>query len=306
MWYCLFIIILSVLFVTFVHIIDFKIPIINPEEETILTYNLYYPSSSSSSIPLINVDVDAGYKKTTSLLFSVDIFLKFKGKNLVAGAPVDIDAQGCVYPKGQEIIGELYSGKEKRVVNKSVSLGIEGASIYNIYGLVYNKSEEDITVNNPGGEFIISLKDCPGPAYSVFIPGTNFTTRRTITWNTEGEWGPYVRFPFSNMSEPLTVKFSDSKIHVLGSHIEREERSSDINFWLSIVLFLFTIIMAIPVLSEIRKILIPDEKCQNKNSEDTDEIKKDNPTETNASLSGDQLHAIEHEKTDTKRSKRKR
>ena len=105
-----------------------------------------------------------------------------------------------------------------------------------------------IKPQNKGSNIIVQLQN--GDLPMIADRTGNSKNIQMITWETEGDYHPYVIFPYATNGSELAVTFPDYIIHVKSSDSLIEGDRARINYWLAIVLFILTIIMAIPIINE--------------------------------------------------------
>jgi hypothetical protein len=180
------------------------------------------------------------------LLFSVDIFLIYD-EPLVEGTTVSVGAIGVVYPEGQDILGDISDPDLPKTYERSVWAGFRGATT----AIPYNESTSERV--NIVGCFPVHLINASQQKIAVIKDKQNIPILQKILWDTQGDYSPYVIFPFSTNDTSKSIVFDEKKIHVGGSDVARQESYSKVNTWLSIVLFVFTVITAFPTLYELGK-----------------------------------------------------
>ena len=240
--------IIYLVFVAAVNVFDKKIDYfnINPSPQTnYKLITLEYPQPPSNAITQIDIDVGAGGKLSTHLpLLSVQILLSYEGY-LSERKKVNVTATGVVYNEGKtEVISLVGHNMQTMAYGHYVSIGFEGTS-------PYNESDQNAFST---GEFIINLEEAPNDTLQSIILKKSVLVNSSlpkypeITWETQGDYYPYVVVYFNNSSSVRST-FTDYKIHVSGTDIEQQEKYSRINTSLTIVLFVFSLVASMELLS---------------------------------------------------------
>jgi len=174
------------------YVFDWKIDFLNinpsdkPNPPKLMV--LDYPPSGPTG-PMIVI----GENGMTGVSLSVDVYLTYTG-TLATGTIVDLATIGFLYPEGQQKIDW-------------VSVGFEGSSYY-------------LATSNTPAQFRPQLENSDAYTQSIDAPILG-----TITWDTQGDYYPFIILNFKNGSAPLTVNYQDQnhKIHVSGSDVVQQE-----------------------------------------------------------------------------------
>jgi hypothetical protein len=204
------------------------------------------------------------------LLFSADIYLIYD-EPLVEGTIVTVKGVGLLYPNGQKVIGSFKNNNTGEIFHNAAIGGFREA-------FSFNKSSPHDTKYNFNGAFPILFKNSSMPL--AVIPDKDIQLLpiiQQIHWENQGDYLLYVLFPYSNGTSRIFL-FDDNKIHVNGPEIMWQEKFSEINTWLSIVLLVFTVITTIKLLSKMgRKMcsdfsILQNHRNENKNSPTKDRL----------------------------------
>jgi len=236
---CLFVIfslaVMLMIIVAAVNIFDIQTDQFNINPSPVSNYKIVYLSYPSMNAQLI----DAGANNTVRNLplLTVEILLQYNGY-LTEKKQINVTALGFVYGDGKKEIVNNFEGTD----GHNIYIGFEGATSY-------NESETDYV----DGAFPINLYELQYEPSSIgyFKKGImkNFSLPvHSITWEMQGDYYPYITICYAN-NTIQNVRFEDYKIHVSGSDIEQQEKYSRINTSLTIVLFFFSLIASIELLS---------------------------------------------------------
>ncbi len=223
---------------------------INPSDQHHEKYiDLYYPQNSMVSI----FETLPGGDIENLPLFSVHILLLYDGE-LIEGKKVDVIAVGYVYPDGQKLLSppekivqtvKYYDSQgngEEVDLNYIVLGGIEGAEHY---------QDSEAILPFSRGRFPVLMHDYNNTQklriFRLTEEQKGSRPHATITWNTQGDYSPFIIFVDSNKTIN-SIKYSEFKVHVSGSEVAKQEKYARISTWLAIVLFFFTLIESISYL----------------------------------------------------------
>lgn len=120
-------------------------------------------------------DVIANGNESLGIILSINYVLSYAG-TLAEGTPVTLSAQGCIYPQENSSIS-------------FVSIGF--------YGTESNS-------NTPASFF---PKMGEEPIYGSIVPP--LLTLGTMSWNTQGNYYPFVNIGFNNGTAPVTINYND-------------------------------------------------------------------------------------------------
>jgi hypothetical protein len=242
---CLLIFIVLLAIMTIVNIMNFNVAFLNPPPpENKKTIEFYYPYPYSNSFQLY---VPNETETNSSLQFSIKIFLNYTG-DLVAGTPVGVKASGILYPAGQKIVAphittsfsSNYSIDHDTEYHQAIIVGFEGATPYNPANL-HNIGA--------GSDFAIHLENSSTSLLKYGEePVNNEDNLHIVTWDTEGEYSPYVLIFPNNSYTSLPIPFDDYKLRVESRKSLKEDTYSRINTLVAFLLCVLTIIMTIPIL----------------------------------------------------------
>jgi hypothetical protein len=232
-----------------------------PEKQHMKYIRLDYPTDiilpTSSYTPEGNVN--------NPLLFTVDIYLIYN-EPLIEGTPVTVKGVGFLYPKGQQVIGPIKDYKKGTIFHNAAIGGFKEAI------------SSDNTKYNIDGAFPIIFKNSSMPETLGPNPNPNVLEKlpvlQQIYWETQGDYSPYIYFPFVNDSFPVFL-FNENKIHINGPETLWQENYSKINTWLSIVLVVFTIITTSKLLYELGCKVCSDFSILQRNTKKTEHCPSD-------------------------------
>jgi hypothetical protein len=250
-----------------IFVFDIKVdnPSINPSAQSHQkVMHLFYPDPSSTAIPQMISDVGAGGKLENPEILSVDVFLQYDGI-LAEGKPVAITANGYLYPRGENVVTGLINRGNQKLLLKTILVGFEGASLYNV-------TESSLSA---GSTFALTLQSASMLQFSNLPTKEQLQMARTITWDTQGDYYPYLSIPTNDGT--LIVAYPDYRIHVSGSDIVRQENYAKITTALTIVLFFFTLISSAEMLYKLRPEIISKILGIKNNSEKTKNHGTDHP-----------------------------
>jgi len=223
------------------NIIDWKVDFfsINPSEQhhsQVITL-FYPPSPVTNSMPLQQYYPISGDIGDTEN-FSVNILLQYDG-TLAEGTPVNVTVLGSIYPKGYGFVTGLIDKNTNVIYPYTITTGFEGAIIPNgSYDFFGTGKAELPTKLQIGGKDVVLANQSSSEKLPVSY---------TITWETQGDYSPYLEIPCysSGVYQTITVPYSDYKVYVASSDVIRQENYSRIQTALTIVLFIFTLISGI-------------------------------------------------------------
>jgi len=173
---------------------------LNPEKpKSTSMMVLDYPPSGPTG-PMITIGENLTMHGVS---LSVNIFLEYYGI-LAEDTPVNLSAIGFLYPDGQQVIDWI-------------NVGLAASTYYH-------------ASSNVPAQFRPQLTDTNTYTQSIDAPILG-----TISWNTQGDYYPFIVLNFINGSSPITVNYQDPfyKVHVSGVDVIMQEVSNKKNLVIS-------------------------------------------------------------------------
>ena len=215
-------VIVIIVIIVYANIADLKIDFlnINPSDEMYRKSIVFdYPPTGPSG-PMITYGANGTW--LTGPSFTIEIFLEYSG-NLAEGLPVELMVIGSLYPPGAQTIA-------------SVDVGFVGSLYYSAEGPALSNVPPIIRVN---------LQNTS--TYGLIIP-SDVMPSKTITWDVQGDYSPFITIISRNGSKPNTVIYQDYKIHVSPFVVVQQEKYSRINTTLSTALFIFAVVESLALI----------------------------------------------------------
>ena len=213
----LLVVTIILLVTAFVNIIDYKTNFLNLNPP--VTYSksiiLRYPDIGPEYFVIVNSS-QAIENPAEPILLTFNITLQHQGI-LAENTNVDVIANGVIHSDVDQI--------------KYVTVGFEDAEPFN----------GEILMPEPShiANYTSSIPLIFDPTLTQHYPDTIL---ETISWNTQGDYLPFVTIYYANKSQ-ITTEYTKQKIHIAGSDIVEQEKYSRINTWIAIALLIFTTVM---------------------------------------------------------------
>lgn len=206
-------IILIFLFIcVIINYVNIKVPYINPPEKI---NEILIPISYPPTGAVLTVNPETIY---------IELILRYKGNNIVEREPVQLYAAGTLSPQLAKQID-------------SISVGFKGALPY-IRGYIVRP------IGPPFGSVLLKPIE-KSPLKSLSLGAGLYGEPIEIYWPLQGDYHPIIIIHFKNNT---IIQYDyDYFLHISSIIVKRQERYNRINFILSFVIFIFSVVQAIPI-----------------------------------------------------------